>query len=78
MNTSNDTNKLFSDEISIKIRSIDKEFMVEIRTQDNIERLKEKIENVLILFYHFSRFQKYQQVGRDLFFAGSSSKIMTL
>lgn len=33
-------------DISIKIRTIDKEFMVDINTQDKIEKLKQKIENV--------------------------------
>lgn len=33
-------------DISIKIRTIDKEFMVDINSQDKIEKLKQKIENV--------------------------------
>ena len=33
-------------DVSIKIRTIDKEFMVDINSQDKIEKLKQKIENV--------------------------------
>ena len=33
-------------DISIKLSTIDKEFMVDINSQDKIEKLKQKIENV--------------------------------
>jgi hypothetical protein len=51
--------------INIKVRTLDDEFLVKIGTDNKVEELKKRIENVIIIIYIFFRFRKYQSIGKD-------------
>ena len=48
-----DKNKNNNEEITVKIRTMDKEFEVKIKSTLTIRELKEKIEQVIYIFIQF-------------------------
>lgn len=66
MNNENQNNlsETNPNEISIKVRSIDNEFLLDVNKQENVHSLKQKIESVRNIFV-IHRHQMFQSIDKD-------------